>query len=163
MKDLKQQIQKLLDKGFKHPSCSSWGTSVLFVKKKDGSIKCEFFLEKVAFLGHVIPSSDIEVDPSKVETVKEWVEPMNASDIRSFLGLSGYYRKFIQGFSSITVPLTSSTKNNAKFVWSADCKKSFNTLKQALITSPVLATPSGQDNFVLYTDAFKLGLGVVLM
>ncbi|XP_073279504.1 uncharacterized protein [Primulina huaijiensis] len=77
---------------------------------------CEFWLEKVAFLGHIISSSGIEVDPSKVAAVKEWIEPRNASEIRSFLVLTGYYRKFIQGFSSIAVPLTSLTKKNAKFV-----------------------------------------------
>ncbi|XP_075499216.1 uncharacterized protein LOC142537596 [Primulina tabacum] len=125
--------------------------------------KCEFWLDRVAFLGHIISSSGIEVDPSKLEAVKQWVVPKNASEIRCFLGLAGYYRKFIQGFSSIAVPLTYLTKKNAKFLWSTECQKSFNTLKQALITAPVLLMPSGQGNFVLYTDASKLGLGAVLM
>ncbi|XP_073294437.1 uncharacterized protein [Primulina huaijiensis] len=98
-----------------------------------------------------------------MEVVKQWVEPKNASEIRSFLGLAGYYRKFIQGFSSIAVPLTSLTKKNAKFLWSTECQKSFDTLNQALITAPVLVMPSGQGNFVLYTDSSKLGLGAILM
>ncbi|XP_075473307.1 uncharacterized protein LOC142504310 [Primulina tabacum] len=77
-----------------------------------------------------------------------------------FLGLASYYKKFIQGFSSTAVPLTSLTKKNVKFMWSPDCQKSFDTLKKALITAPVLVMPSGQGNFVLYSDTSKLGLGV---
>ncbi|XP_073133328.1 uncharacterized protein [Henckelia pumila] len=79
--------------------------------------KCEFWLERVAFLGHIISKSGVEVDPSKVQAVKEWSVPRNASKIRSFLGLADYYRRFIKGFSSIVVPLTTLTKKNAKFIW----------------------------------------------
>ncbi|XP_073121713.1 uncharacterized protein [Henckelia pumila] len=125
--------------------------------------KCEFWLERVAFLGHVISERGVEVDPSKVQAVKEWSVPRNASEIRSFLGLAGYYRKFIKGFSSIAVPLTALTKKNSRFVWSSECQRSFDVLKEALTTAPVLAMPSGQGDFVVYTDASKLGLGAVLM
>ncbi|XP_073137147.1 uncharacterized protein [Henckelia pumila] len=99
--------------------------------------KYEFWLERVAFLGHIISKSGVEVDPSKVKTVKEWSVSRNASKIRSFLGLAGYYRKFIKGFSSIAVPLTSLTKKNAKFIWRPECQKSFDVLKEALMTAPV--------------------------
>ncbi|XP_073038265.1 uncharacterized protein, partial [Primulina eburnea] len=125
--------------------------------------KCEFWLDRVAFLGHIISSSGVEVDPSKVEAVKEWPVPNSVTEIRSFLGLAGYYRKFIQGFSSIAVPMTALTKKNAKFVWGPECQDSFDKLKQALISAPVLSMPSGQGEYVLYTDASKLGLGAVLM
>ncbi|XP_073153175.1 uncharacterized protein [Henckelia pumila] len=149
MKELKEQIQELLDKGFIRPSFSPWGAPVLFVKNKDGSLRlCIDYWElngRVAFLGHVISKGGVEVDLSKVQAVKEWAIPSNASEIRSFLGLAGYYRMFIKGFSSIAVPLTALTKKNVKFDWSPECM------------------PSGQGDFVVYTDASKLGLGAVLM
>ncbi|XP_073153203.1 uncharacterized mitochondrial protein AtMg00860-like [Henckelia pumila] len=106
--------------------------------------KCEFWLYKVPFLGHIISKDGVEVDPCKVQAVKEWFVPRNASEIRSFLGLAGYYRKFIKGFSSIVVPLTALTKKNAKFFWRAECQESFDVLKKALTSAPVLAMPSGQ-------------------
>ncbi|XP_073121524.1 uncharacterized protein [Henckelia pumila] len=125
--------------------------------------KCEFWLERVAFLGHIIFESGVEVDPFKVQAVKEWSAPRNASKICSFLGLAGYYRKFINEFSSIVVPLTELTKKNAKFVWSPKCQESFDVLKEALTSAPVLAMPSGHSDFVVYTNDSKLGLGSVLM
>ncbi|XP_073121681.1 uncharacterized protein [Henckelia pumila] len=125
--------------------------------------KCEFCLKRVAFLGYVISERGVEVDPSKVQAVKEWSVPRNASEIHSFLGLAGYYRKFIKGFSSIAVPLTALTKKNARIVWSSECQRSFDVLKEALTTAPILTMPSRQGDFVVYTDAYKLGLGAVLM
>ncbi|XP_073133323.1 uncharacterized protein [Henckelia pumila] len=125
--------------------------------------KCEFWLEQVAFLGHIVSKEGIAVDPSKVEAVQNWGIPKNASEIRSFLALAGYYRKFIKGFSSIAVPLTSLTKKNAKYVWSQECQRSFDQLKEALTSAPVLAVPMDLEEFVVYTDAFKMGLGAVLM
>ncbi|XP_073119566.1 uncharacterized protein [Henckelia pumila] len=115
--------------------------------------KCKFWLERVPFLGHIISKSGVEVDPSKVQAVKEWSVPRNTSEIRSFLGLAGYYRKFIKGFSSIVVPLTALTKKNAKFIWKPECQESFDVLKKALTTAPVLAMPCGEGDFVVYTDA----------
>ncbi|XP_073041971.1 uncharacterized protein [Primulina eburnea] len=105
--------------------------------------KCEFWLDREAFLSHIISSDGVEVDPSKVETVKEWPVQKTVIEIRSFLGLAGYYRKFIKGFSTIVVPLTPLTKKNAKFLWGFECKDSFDKLKQALISAPVLSIPSG--------------------
>ncbi|XP_073153876.1 uncharacterized protein [Henckelia pumila] len=125
--------------------------------------KCEFWLEQVAFLGHIVSKEGIAVDPSKVEAVQNWGIPKNASEIRSFLGLAGYYRKFIKGFSSIAVPLTSLTKKNVKYVWSQECQRSFDQLKEALTSAPVLAMPMDHEEFVVYTDASKMGLGAVLM
>ncbi|XP_073025202.1 uncharacterized mitochondrial protein AtMg00860-like [Primulina eburnea] len=125
--------------------------------------KCEFLLDRVTFQGHIISSDYVEVDPSKVEAVKEWPVPKTITEIRSFLGLAGYYRKFIKGFSSIAVPLTSLTKKNAKFVWGSECQDSFDMLKQALISAPVLSMPSEQGEYVLFIDASKIGLGAALM
>ncbi|XP_073138411.1 uncharacterized protein [Henckelia pumila] len=110
----------------------------------------------------LIYSKDREEHSQHLKTVLEFL-PRNASEIRSFLGLAGYYRKFIKGFSSIAVPLTALTKKNARFVWSLKCQERFDVLKEDLTSAPVLAMPSGQDDFVVYTDASKLGLGAVLM
>ncbi|XP_073057343.1 uncharacterized mitochondrial protein AtMg00860-like [Primulina eburnea] len=125
--------------------------------------KCEFWLDRVTFLGLIISNRGVEVDPSKVEAVKDWPVPNSVTEIRSFLGLAGYYRKFIKGFSSIAVPLTSLTKKNAKFIWRSKCQDSFDKLKQALTSAPVLSMPSGQGEYVFCTDTSKLGLGAVLM
>ncbi|XP_073031257.1 uncharacterized protein [Primulina eburnea] len=125
--------------------------------------KCDFWPERVALLGHIISRDGVEVDPSKVEAVREWPKPKIVTEIRSFLGLAGYYRKFIQGFSYIAVPLTSLTKKNTKFIWGSECQDSFDKLKQALITAPMLSMPSGQGEYVIYTDTSKFCLGAVLM
>ncbi|XP_073133739.1 uncharacterized protein [Henckelia pumila] len=130
MKELKEQLQELLNKDFIRPSISPWGAPV---------------------------------DPAKIEAIKNWVTPKNATEIRSFLGLAGYYRRFIQDFSKIALPLTSLTRKSVKFEWSNQCEKSFLVLKKKLMTAPVLAIPEGTGRFVIYTDASKSGLGVVLM
>ncbi|XP_073269793.1 uncharacterized mitochondrial protein AtMg00860-like [Primulina huaijiensis] len=93
--------------------------------------------------GHIVSQDGIEVDPSKVEAVRDWPVPKSVIEIHSFLGLAGYYRKFIQDFSSIVVRMTALTKKNAKFVWGPECQESFYRLKQALTTALVLAMPSG--------------------
>ena len=121
------------------------------------------FRSQVVFLGHVISKAGISVDPSKVEAVVDWARPMNVSEIRSFLGLAGYYRRFVEGFSRIAVPLTQLTRKNAKFVWTEECEKSFQELKQRLVTTPVLTIPSNLRGFVIYSDALRKGLGYVLI
>jgi hypothetical protein len=125
--------------------------------------KCEFWMEKVAFLGHVLSAEGIAVDPSKVESVTQWEKPLNVTDIRSFLGLAGYYRRFIENFSKIAKPMTELLKNNTKFEWSEACEKSFQELKKRLTTAPVLTLPDFKKDFVVYCDASKQGLGCVLM
>src|SRR5262249_59328362 len=125
--------------------------------------KCEFWLESVYFLGHVISKEGIAVDPSKVQAVLEWSVPRTPSEIWSFLGLAGYYRRFIQGFSSLAAPLTHLTWKNVKFVWSQECDQSFQELKARLTSAPVLSLPDGSGGFVIYADASRLGLGCVLM
>ncbi|KAL5546835.1 hypothetical protein UlMin_006522 [Ulmus minor] len=84
--------------------------------------KCEFWLDSVQFLGHVISKDGISVDPSKIEAVSKWSAPTNVSEIRSFLGLAGYYRRFVEGFSSLAAPLTALTKKDKKFEWTQKCE-----------------------------------------
>uniref|UniRef100_A0A2N9H2J6 Integrase catalytic domain-containing protein n=1 Tax=Fagus sylvatica TaxID=28930 RepID=A0A2N9H2J6_FAGSY len=252
LKELKEQLQELLDKGFIRPSVSPWGAPVLFVKKKDGSMRLcidyreinrvtvrnkyplpriddlfdqlqgaqifskidlrsgyhqlkikpddvpktafrtryghyEFlvmpfgltnapaafmdlmnrvfkpFLDHVAFLGHVISKDGISVDPKKVEAVVEWNRPNNVTEIRSFLGLAGYYRRFVEGFSHLAMPLTRLTQKGVKFEWSEECEQSFQELKRRLVSAPILTIPDGSGGLIIYSDASKKGLGCVLM
>ncbi|CAA0839164.1 Uncharacterized mitochondrial protein AtMg00860, partial [Striga hermonthica] len=125
--------------------------------------KCEFWLQRVAFLGHIVTARGIEVDPSKIEAVSKWDTPRSAADVRIFLGLAGYYRRFIEGFSKIAQPLTNLTKNAVRFDWSAQCEESFQELKRRLTTAPVIAIPDPTLEFTVYSDASKMGLGCVLM
>ena len=125
--------------------------------------KCDFWLEQVSFLGHIISGEGLSVDPSKIEVISNWKRPSNASEIRSFLGLAGYYRRFVQGFSSIAGPLTRLTRKDMPFLWSDKCEASFQLLKDKLTTAPVLALPSGSGGFVIFCDASLHGLGCVLM
>jgi len=125
--------------------------------------KCEFWLEKVAFLGHIITKEGIEVDPAKVEAVSSWTQPKTVTEIRSFLGLAGYYRRFIKDFSKIATPLTQLTRKGVPFVWNEQCEQSFGKLKEALTSAPVLTLPSGKGGYEVYCDASGCGLGCVLM
>ncbi|GAU34277.1 hypothetical protein TSUD_321230 [Trifolium subterraneum] len=125
--------------------------------------KCEFWLSEVKFLGHVISQGGVSVDPSKVEAVLNWERPRTVSEIRIFLGLAGYYRRFILGFSEIALPLTRLTRKGAAFVWNELCENSFNLLKQKLTSAPVLVIPDPDKKYVVYCDASNKGLGCVLM
>ena len=125
--------------------------------------KCEFWLQEVIYLGHVISAEGILVDPRKVEAILKWERPTNVTEIRSFLGLAGYYWRFIDGFSTIASPLTKLTRKEVRFVWSEEYDVSFRELKERLTSAPVLALPSGTEGFVVYSDASKRGLGCVLM
>ena len=115
------------------------------------------------FLGHVISKDGIFVDPKKVEVVVNWPRPTNVSKIRSFLGLAGYYRRFVEGFSCKEGPLTRLTQKNAKFLWKDECEKSFQELKDRLVSAPVLKLPTSLGGFVIYSDASQKGLDCVLM
>lgn len=120
--------------------------------------RCEFWLKSVAFLGHVVSEEGISVDPKKIEAITEWHRPTNVTEVRSFLRLAGYYRKFVEGFSTIAVPLSRLTHKKTKLEWTTDCEKSFNELKKRLTTAPVLARPSDSEGFVIYSDASKSAL-----
>nr|GEW01031.1 RNA-directed DNA polymerase [Tanacetum cinerariifolium] len=274
LKELKDQLQELLERGFIRPSVSPWGAPVLFVKKKDGSMrlcidyrelnkitirnryplpriddlfdqlqgamhfskidlrsgyhqlrvkeqdisktafrtryghyeflvmpfgltnapaffskskeepedhlrtvlqtlrqeklyakfsKCEFWLSSVAFLGHIVSAEGITMDPAKVEAITKWPRPTSVTEIRSFLGLAGYYGRFVEGFSRLSLPLTKLMRKGEKFVWNEEREKSFEELKQRLVSAPVLTLPSGSGGFQIYSDASKKGLGCVLM
>ncbi|GJR54792.1 putative reverse transcriptase domain-containing protein [Tanacetum coccineum] len=241
MLELSNQLKELQEKGFIRPSHSPWGAPVLFVKKKDGSMRmcidyrelnkltiknryplpriddlfdqlqgaCCFskidlrsgyhqlrvreedipktafrtryghfeftvmpfgmtnapaiFMKEVQFLGHVVNRDGIHVDPSKVESVKNWKTPESPTEIRSFLGLAGYYRRFIENFSKIAKPLTLLTQKNKAYVWGDKQEEAFQILKEKLCNAPVLALPDGPDDFVVYCDASKQGFGCVLM
>ncbi|KAL0457668.1 UNVERIFIED_CONTAM: Retrovirus-related Pol polyprotein from transposon.6 [Sesamum latifolium] len=102
-------------------------------------------------------------DPSKVKAVMEWRIPKNATEVRSFLGLAGYYRRFVEGFSIIAGPLTKLLRKGVAFQWTEQCQRSFDELKRRLTSTPILTLPSGSGGFVVYTDASKQGLGCVLM
>ncbi|XP_028100871.1 uncharacterized protein LOC114300186 [Camellia sinensis] len=232
MKELKIQLQDLLDKGFIRSSISPWGAPVLFVKKKDGTLrlcmdyrelnkvtiknkyplpriadlfdqlqvvfiddmliystsvaahenhlpvilqtlrdkklyaklkKFEFWLHEVGFLGHVVTKEGVVIDPHKIEAIVKWPTPTNVSEVHSFLCLAGYYRRFVQGFSKIVVLLTQLTQKGVLFEWSEQRESAFQELKTRLITTPVLALPSGNEGFEIYSDASHKGLGCVLM
>ncbi|GKB73792.1 hypothetical protein Tco_0935204 [Tanacetum coccineum] len=162
MQELSNQLQELTDKGFIRPSSSTWGAPVLCVKKKDGSfrmcidyrelnkltIKNQYPLPRindhistVQFLGQVIDSQGIHMDPAKIESIKNWAASTTPTEIHQFLGLAGYYRRFIEGFSKIAKPLTKLTQK----------------------ITPVLALAYGSEDFVVYCDALHQGLGAVLM
>ncbi|GJT62872.1 putative reverse transcriptase domain-containing protein [Tanacetum coccineum] len=125
--------------------------------------KCEFWIPKVQFLGHVIDSKGIHVDPAKIESIKDWASPKSPTEIRQFLGLAGYYRRFIEGFSKIAKPMTKLTQKKVKFEWGDKQEAAFQLLKQKLCSAPILALPEGSEDFIAYCDASKKGLGVVLM
>ncbi|GKE43801.1 putative reverse transcriptase domain-containing protein [Tanacetum coccineum] len=125
--------------------------------------KCEFWLQEVQFLGHVVNRDGIHVDPSKVESIKNWKTPESSTEIRSFLGLTSYYRRFIENFSKIAKPLTLLTQNNKAYVWGDKQDEAFQILKEKLCNAPVLALTDGPDDFVVYYDASKQGFGCVLM
>ncbi|GJX33768.1 putative reverse transcriptase domain-containing protein [Tanacetum coccineum] len=125
--------------------------------------KCDFWIRIVQFLGHLIDSQGLHVDPAKIEAVKNWASPTTPTEVRQFLGLAGYYRRFIQGFSKIAKPLTKLTQKNKKYIWEKDQETAFQLLKQKLCEAPILALPEGNDDFVVYCDASLQGLGAVLM
>nr|KYP38285.1 Retrotransposable element Tf2 [Cajanus cajan] len=125
--------------------------------------KCEFWLSEVRFFGHVISADKIAVDPAKVEAVIQWEHSRTTTEIRSFVGLAGYYRRFLEGFSRIVMPLTQLTRKDQPFVWTDACEKSFQELKRQLTTSPILVLPDTGEHFDVFCDASHQGLGCVLM
>ncbi|XP_073031300.1 uncharacterized protein [Primulina eburnea] len=205
LKELKLQLQELMEKKCVRPSTSPWAfmdmmhrifqpfldkfvvifiDDILIFSKsheehaqnlrlilktlKDHQLnakfsKCEFWLEKVSFLGHFISKKGLEVDLAKIEAISRWKQPINITENQKFSRLRGYYRRFIKDFAKIVVPLTQLTRKDNPFLWNDECEKSFCQLKEMLTSAPVLALPEGTEGFVVYTDALKEGFGCVLM
>ena len=130
----------------------------LYAKKS----KCEFFKDRVSFLGHVVSASGVSMEASKIKAVEDWPVPTSVHDIRSFLGLAGYYRRFVRGFSSIAAPLSDLVKHDKKWEWTAVQQAAFDALKSALTNGPTLLTPDEKLPYVVSTDASGFAIGAAL-
>jgi hypothetical protein len=126
------------------------------------SSKCSFYQKKIHYLGHIISKDGIVVGPKKIEAIREWLAPNNVTEVRSFMGLVGYYRRFIEVFSRIAHPITSLQNKGVKFQWTLDCEKSSQHLKQLLTSAPILRIVDPNEYFIIFIDACKEGLGGVL-
>jgi len=111
--------------------------------------KCEFWIGRISFLGHVISKEGITIDPKKIEAMVDWERPTKVHKIRSILGLACYYQCFVEGFSKLFGTLTALTKKNARYEWTDECERSFQELKQRLVTALILTLPSGFGGFVI--------------
>lgn len=131
----------------------------LYVKKE----KCEFCRDQITFLGHVIGRGKVHMDKKKVQAIVDWSAPTKESELRSFLGLTNYYRRFIMGYSRIVGPLTDLLRKGNKYAWSVQCVEAFETLKKAIVSEPVLRLPEFDKPFEVFTDASDRALGGVLM
>ncbi|KAL9285831.1 putative nucleotidyltransferase, Ribonuclease H [Arabidopsis thaliana] len=120
--------------------------------------KCRFWQREMGFLGHIVSEEGVSVDPEKIEAIREWPRPTNATEIRSFLGLARYYRRFVKGFASMAQPMTKLTGKDVPFVWSPECEEGFVSLKEMLTSTPVLALPEHGEPYMVYTDASRVGL-----
>eukprot|EP00253_Pinus_taeda_P009062 PITA_09062 len=125
--------------------------------------KCDFFKEEIQYLGHVITKEGIAVDPEKIKAIMDWPVPKDVADVRSFMSLAGYYRRFVEGFSRVAFPITSLQKKGKKFHWTPNCQKSFEQLKHLLTMAPILRIADPDKDYVVCTDASKEGVGGVLM
>lgn len=124
--------------------------------------KCALFQTSVSFLGHIVSASGISTEPDKVAAVSQWPTPTCVTNVRSFLGLASYYRRYIKDFGTIANPLNRLTDKNRAFVWTKECEEAFAKLKRCLVTSPILAYPAAKGQFYLDTDASNTGIGAVL-
>ncbi|KAD4586490.1 hypothetical protein E3N88_24091 [Mikania micrantha] len=120
-------------------------------------------MREVQLLGQIVNEKGIHVDPAKIEAIKNWEAPKTSTEVRQFLGLAGYYRRFIEGFSKITQPLTALTHKGTKYNWTDKQETAFQLLKQKLCSAPILSLPEGTEDFVVYCDTSAQGLGCVLM
>jgi hypothetical protein len=149
LEEHKQHVQTVLELLRKHK---------LYAKKS----KCEFFRSRVSFLGHVVSDEGVSMEQDKVKAVREWPVPKSVHDIRSFLGLAGYYRRFVKGFSTIAAPLSELVKHDKKWEWSAVQQKAFDALKDALTNGPTLILPDERLPYVVSTDASGFAIGATL-
>jgi hypothetical protein len=128
-------------------------------------VKCQFFKEELKFLGHIVTSDGVKPDPGKIEAVKNWPIPRTQTEVRGFLGLTNYFRKFIEGYSALAGPLIDLTRKELgpTVMWTAECSHAFTNLKAALVAAPVLVVPDFSQPFKVVTDASQVGLGGVLL
>ena len=131
-------------------------------KLKLGASKCTFAAKEVSYLGHRVTEEGLLPDPSLLAAIRDIPPPKTATEVRSFLGLAGYYRRYVKGFAAIAAPLHALTRKDAFFHWSEDCQAAFDQLKARLTTSPITAFPDFSQAFRLYTDASTAGLGAIL-
>ena len=117
----------------------------------------------MSFLGHIVSEEGIQVDPKKVEVIIEWKPPRNVTEVHSFLGLAGYYRRFVKGLLMTATPMMRLLQKNVKFEWSEKCQSSFEKLKEFLTEALVLTQPTYVKEYVIFSDASLNGLGCVLM
>nr|KUM51077.1 hypothetical protein ABT39_MTgene923 [Picea glauca] len=127
------------------------------------SPKCAFVQNEIQYLGHIISGEGIAVDPGKIEAIMSWPAPKNAKEVRSFMGLAGYYRMFVEGFSQIASPITALQRTGVRFEWTKECEEAFIKLKHRLTSAPILRVPDMDKDFHVCTDASGEGLGAVLM
>jgi hypothetical protein len=125
--------------------------------------KCSFYQKEIHYLGHIISENGIVVDPEKIEAIIKWSVPKKVTEVRSFMALAGYYRRFIEGFSKISHPITSLKKKGVKFQWTLDCEKSFQHLKKLLTRDSIQRIVNPNEDFIVCIDACKEGLGGVLI
>ncbi|XP_023634031.1 uncharacterized protein LOC111829348, partial [Capsella rubella] len=155
-KELQKQVEELMSKGHIRESLSPCAVPVLLVPKKDGSWRmCVDY--------RAINNITVKVDDEKVKAIKEWPTPQNVAEVRSFHGLAGFYRRFVQDFSTIAAPLTEIVKKDVGFRWEEAQEKAFSTLKEKLITAPILLLPDFMKTFEIECDASGVGIGAVLM
>lgn len=124
--------------------------------------KCSFAKQELSYLGHIISPAGVSTYPKKVQIIADWPTPQSVKELRSFLGMAGYYRKFVKNFGLLAKPLTHLLKKGEMYVWTSETEASFQTLKTALMTTPVLALPDFSKTFILETDAFDKGIDAVL-
>jgi hypothetical protein len=125
--------------------------------------KCTFCTDKVVFLGFVVLGQGVEVDEEKIKAIRDWMPPQNLSQVRSFLGLAGFYRRFVKDFNNVAAPINELTKKEVPFKWGEAQQKAFEELKTKLTTSLVLVLPDFGKTFEIECDASRIGIGGVLM
>ncbi|XP_062104134.1 uncharacterized mitochondrial protein AtMg00860-like [Humulus lupulus] len=124
--------------------------------------KCSFFQSTIDYLGHLVSAKGVSVDPSKIAAMCDWPTPTSVKQLRGFLGLTGYYRRFVAHYASVAAPLTDLLKKDS-FQWSSEASQAFEKLKAAMTSTPVLQLPDFSQDFIVETDASNIGIGGVLM
>ena len=124
--------------------------------------KCHFCRTEVLYLGHIVGKDGIRPNPDKIAIIQNYPVPQDCSEVRSFVALVSYYRRFIKNFASIATPLNYLLKKGVKFIWTDDCQHAFECLRNALVEAPILSYPNFNERFLLYTDASNTGIGAIL-